>query len=79
MLPLADADFDVVVTARIDIDNYYLREMPYDVGADVRSRLRRQIQAKLPDGYSIHDFEGEYRTWKNRERQTTTFELRVYL
>lgn len=80
-MKLDPADYDVVVTARIIIDDAYLAgRNEYEVAFDTRRQLRRDIERKMPDDWSFDDaVYSEFVTYRERFRFATTYELKVYL
>ena len=84
MKPKAD-EWDVELRARILVDVGYWTSgtnpdrLRREMEDDVKRRLRREIEAKLPEGYTLDDCYGEYVTYCEERQFGVVYELRVYL
>jgi hypothetical protein len=78
-MKLDPADYDVVVTARIVIDDVYRPEL-LDLARETRRQLVDQIKYKMPDDWTLDDaVYSEFVTYRLPTRFATTYELKVYL
>jgi len=81
MKPKTD-EWDIKLTARIVIDDYWLSgsdTLRRECEFDTKRRLRREIERKLPEGYTLDDCYGEYVTYREERQFGVVYELRVYL
>ena len=81
MKPKAD-EWDVELSARIVVADgrYLFGDMKKrSVEFDTKRRLRHEIEAKLPEGYTLDDCYGEYVTYREERQFGVVYELRVYL
>jgi hypothetical protein len=80
-MKLSPDDYDVVVMARIVIDDAYrISGNEYEVEFDTKRQLRRDIERKMPDDWTLDDaVYSEFVTYREPTRLATTYELKVYL